>query len=74
MPSRWLGSGDLSAFCKLEGFLQAKQLHEDWQVLTDQQKDRESQLKKKEQELILQREDLERDRLRVLGEVKQDGF
>lgn len=54
--------------------MQAKQLHEDWQVLTDQQKDRESQLKKKEQELILQREDLERDRLRVLGEVKQDGF
>ncbi|KAH1007307.1 hypothetical protein HUJ04_004562 [Dendroctonus ponderosae] len=48
---------------------QAKQLHDDWQVLTDQQKDRESELEKKEQDLIMQREELEKDRLRVLGEI-----
>ncbi|XP_066262370.1 kinesin-like protein Klp98A isoform X2 [Euwallacea similis] len=47
---------------------QTKQMHKNWIQLTEQQRDREKDLKRREQELIFQRQQLEHDRMQVLGE------
>lgn len=48
---------------------QTRQLQEDWRSLTVQQTQRELELKEKEKELIARREELERERLKISGEV-----
>lgn len=49
--------------------LQTRQLHEDWQNLTAHQKQREMELEEKEKAIIYKREILERERLKIMGEV-----
>ncbi|CAG9762124.1 unnamed protein product [Ceutorhynchus assimilis] len=51
---------------------QTRQLHEDWLVLTEQQRETEMELKRKEQDLIFQRQELEKDRLKIVGEINGD--
>ncbi|KAL3287107.1 hypothetical protein HHI36_001588 [Cryptolaemus montrouzieri] len=51
---------------------QSRQLEQNWRSLTAQQKQKELLLKDKEKHLILQREDLERERQQLLGEIYND--
>ncbi|XP_049826777.1 kinesin-like protein Klp98A isoform X3 [Aethina tumida] len=46
----------------------SRQLREDWNNLTDHQREKEQELKQKELELIRQREELERERQKLMGE------
>lgn len=51
---------------------QTRQLHEDWISLNQQQREREMELKRKENDLIFQRQELEKERLKLLGEINGD--
>jgi hypothetical protein len=51
---------------------QTRQLQEDWRSLTVQQTQRELELKEKEKELIARREELERERLKISGEINHE--
>ncbi|KAJ8925878.1 hypothetical protein NQ315_009730 [Exocentrus adspersus] len=57
---------------KTEHAEQTRQLQEDWQNLTTQQRSREMELQKRENELIIEREELERKRRTILGDISQE--
>ncbi|XP_008195797.2 kinesin-like protein Klp98A isoform X1 [Tribolium castaneum] len=51
---------------------QTRRLQEDWHHLTLEQRQREFQLKEKEKELIARREELERERHKIWGEINHE--
>jgi kinesin family protein 16B len=60
------------ALMQKEHAQQTRQLQEDWRSLTVQQTQRELELKEKEKELIARREELERERLKISGEINHE--
>ncbi|CAH0550729.1 unnamed protein product [Brassicogethes aeneus] len=57
---------------KKEHAEQTQKLKDDWNNLTDQQREKENKLKQKELELVLQREELEKERQKIMGEINQE--